>query len=316
MPAGNNGWQRFTPLMHAHGGHSHGTGSHSASGLKTAFFLNLAFTIVEIAGGFWTNSVAVISDAVHDAGDCLSVGTAWYLEHVSHARPSRLFTYGYRRLSVLGGLITGLILLVGVGVVIWRAVSRLMAPEEVNAPGMIALGVLGILVNGAAMLRLRREQGLNAAIVGWHFLEDTLGWVAILLGSIALLIWHVPIIDPILSIAISLFVLFNVGRNLRRVLLVFLQTAPRGFDVEAFAAAARRVPGVCSTHHVHSWSIDGEAHVFSTHVVVRSDCTPADVVEIKHRLVALLEPHHFEHITIETEREGEPCVSPRHAEQH
>jgi cobalt-zinc-cadmium efflux system protein len=182
------------------------------------------------------------------------------LEHLSHAKPSALFTYGYRRFAVLGGLITGLILLVGVIVVAWRAVHRLLEPEEVNAPGMIVFGLLGVIVNGAALLRLRHGKSLNTQIVSWHFLEDTLGWIAILLGTIALLIWHMPIVDPILSIGISLFVLFNVGRNLRRVVLVFLQTVPPGFDVDAFQRGARKISRVVSTHHMHSWSIDGDRH--------------------------------------------------------
>jgi cobalt-zinc-cadmium efflux system protein len=289
----------------AHAGSAH-TGEASA-GLRMAFFLNLIFTLIEIGGGLWTNSIAVLSDAVHDAGDCLSVGVAWYLEHRSNSRPSALFTYGYRRLSVLGGMFTGLVLLAGVVAVLTRAIGRLANPEPVNAPGMIALGVLGVVVNGAALLRLRRGAGLNAGIMSWHFLEDTLGWAAILVGSVVLMVWDVPIVDPILSIGISLFVLWNVGRNLRKVLLVFLQTAPAGFDVDAFRQAARRIPQIVSTHHTHSWSIDGESHVFSTHLVLRRETSADEVPVIKQWVLDLLSPHRFEHVTIETERQGEPC---------
>jgi len=308
----------ISPTMHpdaVHAGHAPPEES-PTGGLRTAFFLNLGFTILEFFGGIWTNSVAILSDAVHDAGDCLSVGTAWYLEHISHAKPSALFTYGYRRFSVLGGLITGLVLLVGVIVVMWRAIHRLVEPEEVNAPGMIVFGLLGIIANGSALLRLRHGKSLNSQIVSWHFLEDTLGWIAILAGSIALLIWHVPIVDPILSIGISLFVLLNVGRNLRRVLLVFLQTAPAGFDVDAFKSAAQRIPRIISTHHTHSWSIDGERYVFSTHVVLGRETPPGEIVNVKRELLALLAPHDFEHITIETEREGEACVSGASGRHH
>jgi len=292
--------------MHTHSHHSEHDSS-DVGALRTAFLLNLVFTVIEFGGGLWTNSVAILSDAVHDAGDCLSVGTAWYLEHKSRRGPSALFTYGYRRLSVLGGMVTALVLVGGLVVVVWRAIDRLQHPAEVNAPGMIAFAVLGIVVNGAAVLRLRRRRGLNASIIGWHFIEDTLGWVAVLLGSIALMIWDQPIIDPLLSIGLSLFVLWNVVRNLRRVLLVFLQTAPSDFEPQKFLRAARQIPGVRSTHHTHSWSIDGERHVFSTHVVLSRTLEREDVIRVKQQLRSLLEPHHFEHTTIEIELEGEPC---------
>ncbi len=284
--------------------HDHDPSS-SSSNLKVAFFLNLGFTVLELFGGLWTNSIAIITDAVHDLGDSISLGLAWYFERLSLKGRTSRHTYGFRRYRLLGGLITGLVLLVGLSFVLSHAVARLAAPEPVKAPGMIVLALIGILFNGAAVLRVRRGSSLTERIVSWHLLEDTLGWGAVLIGAIIMSIWEVPIIDPLLSIGISLFVLVNVFRSLRQVMAVFLQTVPESFDAEAFAEAAGKIPGVVSLHHIHSWSIDGERHVLSAHVVIEGE--GADAASIKEQVRALVDPSAYEHVTLETEWSGEPC---------
>lgn len=289
-------------------GHQHDAESRN---IGVAFLLNFAFTILELVGGLWTNSIAILSDAVHDFGDCISLGLAWYLQRVSHRKGDAHFNYGYRRFSVLGALITGLVLLAGLLFILWKAIARLRNLEAVYAPGMIALAIIGIVFNGAAVLRVRRGSSLNERVMSWHLLEDVLGWVAVLVGSLMMSIWNAPIVDPILSILISLFVLWNVGRNLRKVLLVLMQHAPRSFDIAQFEATLRTLPRVVSGHHTQSWSIDGEKHVLSTHLVMQRDATREDIIEAKRGVRLALEPHDFEHVTTEVEFEGEEC-----ADQH
>lgn len=285
-------------------GHPHD--HHDSSGnLEVAFFLNFGFTILEFFGGLWTNSIAILTDSVHDLGDSVSLGLAWYFDRLSRRGRTPRHTYGYRRYRLLGGLITGVLLLVGLGFVLYHAVSRLADPQEVNTPGMMALALLGVLFNGAAVLRLKKGRSLTEKLVTWHLLEDTLGWLAVLVGAGIIAIWKVPIVDPILSIGISFLVLWNVGRNLRQVLLVLLQAAPEGFEADAFERRALQIEGVDSLHHIHSWSIDGESHVLSAHVVLRSEAENA--AAIKRMVRELVDPGTFEHITIETEFRGEPC---------
>lgn len=278
---------------------------HGGDNLKVAFFLNLGFTLIEIAGGLWTNSIAILADAVHDLGDSLSLGLAWYFDRVSRRGRTATQTYGYRRYSLLGGLVTGLVLLAGLGFVLWHSVQRLLEPAEVRVEGMIALAVLGVLFNGAAVLRVRRGTSLTERIVSWHLIEDTLGWVAVLVGAGIMAIWDAPIVDPILSIGISVVILWNVIRNLRGVLAVFLQASPEGFDVDEFVARARELEGIESLHHIHSWSIDGESHVLSAHIVRSGDST--DDAELRRKVRALLDPHAFEHVTLEVEAADEDC---------
>ncbi|MBK1881991.1 cation transporter [Luteolibacter pohnpeiensis] len=294
---------------HSHAGHLHGHDHASSDNLKVAFFLNVAFTILEIFGGIWTNSIAIITDALHDLGDSASLGLAWYFEHLSKKGRTSRHTYGFKRYRLLGGLITGLFLVAGLAVVLWKATTRLFHPESVNAPGMIALAVVGIVFNGAAVLRMKGASSLTERIVSWHLLEDTLGWFAVLLGAAAMSIWDVPIIDPLLSIALSLFVLWNVARNLKKVMVVFLQSTPESFDLKAFEAEIHALPNVESSHHIHGWSLDGESHVLSIHLVMNETATREQIVQTKQLVRNRLEPE-FKHVTIDIELAGEPCICP------
>lgn len=289
---------------HGHHGHAHASGAN----LRTAFLLNLSFTVIELVGGLLTNSIAVLSDAVHDLGDSLSLGTAWYFDRISRRGRTQRNTYGYRRYALLGGLVTALVLMVGLAFVVWQAVARLAEPQPVHAPGMMALAVLGIVFNGAAVLRVRAGTSLTERVVSWHLLEDTLGWVAVLVGAAAMTAWNVPWIDPALSIGISVFVLWNVVRNLRRFFDVFLQRAPHGFDQQRFEAAVREIPGVRAVRHTHSWSIDGESHVMTTHLVMQPDCSRQDILAAKRRVRQLVDPHGYEHLTVEVELAGEESL--------
>lgn len=291
---------------------AHDHSSESSGNLKVAFFLNLGFTVIEIIGGFWTNSIAILTDALHDAGDTASLGLAWYFDKLSDKESNFEHTYGYKRFRLLGGLITGVVLIVGLIFIIWHAVGRLLSPESVNAPGMMILAVIGILVNGAAVLRVKKGSSLTEKVVSWHLLEDTLGWAAVLIGAGIMAIWDLPIIDPILSIGISLFVLWNVGRNLKDVLKVFLQTAPDSFDLKQFKLSISELPKVLSSHHTHGWSLDGESHVLSTHLVMDRQSTRDDILNAKKQVRDLLAEHNFKHLTIEVELENEDClISPK-----
>ncbi len=292
--------------MHTHNhGHSH---SHAATtNLGIAFGLNLAFTVLEIVGGLWTNSVAILSDAVHDAGDCLSLGVAWRLQGLSQRDADARFPHGYHRLSSLGALITGCVLLAGLSFVVWEAIHRLRKPAEVRAGGVIALALVGVAANGAAALRLRGGSSLNEQVASWHFIEDALGWIAVLVGGVVMAIWDAPIVDPLLSLGIALFVLRNVAINLKRVALVFLQAAPAGFDAGEFDRQVAALPRVVGCHDTRTWTLDGQRHVLSTHLVLAADSSREQIVEAKRRVHELLRGKAFEHITIEVELEGEAC---------
>ena len=282
--------------------------SHDSTGdLRLAFFLNLSFTIIEIAGGIWTNSLAILSDAIHDLGDSLSLGMAWYLETYAHKEKDKKYSYGYRRYSLLSALINTVVLIVGSVFILSRAVMRLFNPEPVDAKGMILFAVLGIIVNWLAMLRLRGGKSLNARVVAWHLIEDVLGWVAVLIMSIVLLFTDLYILDPIFSILITCFVLYNVIKNLRKTLALFLQAVPENMDLEMIENRLLAIDNVCSSHHTHIWSMDGEHHVLTTHLVVEEDTSQDEVLCIKEDINQLSKEMDFLHTTVEIEYGDEKC---------
>ncbi len=275
--------------------------------IRTAFLLNLFFTVIEIGGGLLTNSVAILSDAIHDLGDSLSLGLAWYLEGFANKSIDRKYSYGYRRFSLLAALFNTLILIIGSLFILSKAIPRLLNPEMPDAKGMILFACVGILVNGLAVYRLRGSHSLNARVVMWHLLEDVLGWAAVLLVSITLLFFDLPRLDPLLSIIITGYVLFNIIRNLRKTLALFLQAVPDHIDVETIENRLGTIENVCSTHHTHVWSLDGEHHVLTTHIVVEDNTDREQILCIKQEVKELSDELDLMHTTIEFEYGDEIC---------
>lgn len=216
---------------HHHHGHDH-SHDHETKNIQVAFWLNLGFALFEIAGGLYTNSVAIMSDALHDLGDSLSLGTSWYFQKKSQQKRDSTFTYGYRRFSLLGAFINSIVLTVGSAFIISESVQRIFNPAQPNAKGMLILAVIGIGVNLIAMLRLKRGISINERVISLHFLEDVMGWAAVLIGSLVMMFYSVPILDPILSLGIALFILFNVYKNMKTVFQIVLQGAPENISEE------------------------------------------------------------------------------------
>lgn len=282
-------------------GHSHGTDS-----IRAAFFLNLAFTVIELIGGVLTNSIAILSDALHDLGDSLSLGLSWWLEAFSARPASARFTYGMRRFSLLGSLINAVVLLSGSLFILTEAVPRLFAPQETNSPGMIGLAVLGVVVNGMAVLKLRPGKSENIKTLSWHLLEDVLGWAAVLVGSLLIYLTEWYVIDPLLSLGITCFILWNVFRRLNSTVSLFLQAAPTGIDTAEIAERIGSLSGVLGHHHMHVWSLDGEHHVLTTHIEVEDNSAQA-TERLKEEVRRLAAEFGFSHVTVEIDLPGECC---------
>ena len=283
---------------HAHGhSHSHNHGA-AAGRLGIAFFLNAAFTIVELVGAWFTNSTAIAADAMHDLGDTFSLAFAWAMQGVSKKNPTKAYTYGFRRLSLVGAFVNVVVLLAGGALVLVESVPRLANPETPDAMGMLGLAVLGVVVNGVAVLRVRSGTSLNERIVTWHLLEDVLGWVAVLIVSVVMLFADVPILDPLLSIVITSWVAFNALKNLRATTKLFLQAVPEDIDVEELKSAASAVTGVEELRHVHVWSMEGEHHVLTGDLLV-SVTDLASAADLREQVRELLKEKGINHCTLE-----------------
>tara|TARA_R110000737_G_scaffold347664_1_gene379664 strand:- start:13420 stop:14292 length:873 start_codon:yes stop_codon:yes gene_type:complete len=281
--------------------------SHSSKNLKAAFFINLFFTIFEFFGGIYVNSVSIVSDAVHDLGDSLSLGTAWYLQEKSKKEANSKFSFGYRRLSLLGALINSVVLIVGSIYVVSEAIQRIVQPESSDAKGMFIFALIGIAVNGYAAWKLSSGKTLNERVVSWHMLEDVLGWFAVLIVSIVLLFKDIPFLDPALSLLITAYILWNAQKRLRETLHLFLQGKPVNIDQAKIEQELVAVEHVDSVHHTHIWSLDGEHHVLTTHVKLKKINDVNLLLKIKGDLKEVVKKYHFEHYTIETEVDEENC---------
>jgi len=285
--------------------HEHeGTGEKN---IRVAFFLNLVFTVAEFAGGSLFGSLAITADALHDLGDSFSLALAWFFERISGRRPTALFSYGYRRFSLLAAFANGLVLLAGGAAILWSAVPRLLQPVRPVAGGMLAFAVVGVIVNGAAALRLRRGRSLNEQVVAWHFVEDVLGWAALLAISLALMVWDLPVLDPAASILITIVVLVNVIRNLGRTVVIFLQGVPPALPLRGVEERLLSVGGVRGVHDLHLWTLDGEHHILTAHVVVPGGTSIGDSMAVKCGVRDAATALGIGHATIEIEQEGEAC---------
>lgn len=288
-------------------GHDHHH-HHSQSGtIGTAFILNLLFTVIEIVGGLISNSTAILADAIHDLGDSFTLGLSWYFEKVSTKKPDALYSYGYRRFSLLGALISAIVLVTGSLFLLREALPRIAHPAATDARSMLWFSIVGVTVNGIAALRVAKNEGLNSKIVSLHLLEDVLGWIGILVLSIILNFRDWYILDPIFSIAITLFVLFNVIRQLKKISVVFLQGVPENIDIKLVENQIQNVNGVKSCHHSHIWTLDGEHHSLTTHIVVSNDYSKENIIRLKQEAKVLLRKFHIFYYTLEIEYEDEDC---------
>ena len=265
-----------------------------------AFILNLFFSIFEFFGGFFTNSVAIISDSIHDLGDAISIGISYFMEKKSKKGADNKYTYGYIRYSVLGGVITTTILLVGSILVIVGAVNRLFNPAVINYNGMIIFAIIGVILNSIAFYTTKEGDSINQKAVHLHMTEDILGWLIVLIGAIIMNFTDIKILDPIMSIGVALFIFINSFKNLKKVLDLFLGKTPNDIDIDKLKKELIDINEIDDIHHIHVWSIDGYNNYATMHIVTKSK----NIKNLKKKIREELEKHNICHAILETEEEA------------
>jgi len=274
----------------------------SEKSILIAFILNLSFSVFEYLGAALTGSVALMSDALHDIGDALSIGASFLLERKSKKRPDDRYTYGYARYSVFGGVVTTLILLTGSGVIIYNAIGKIIAPESIDCNTMLIFALIGVAVNLCATFFTRGGTSINQKAVNLHMLEDVLGWVVVLAGTLIMRFTGFVLIDPLMSIGISAFIVYRAIATLKEALDLFLEKAPLGTSVSDIKSRLRAIDGVLDVHHVHVWSLDGIKNYATLHIV-----TETDGYELKEAVRKELENIGINHATLELEKGNEYC---------
>jgi cation diffusion facilitator family transporter len=278
----------------------------SEKNIAVAFILNFSFSIFELIGGIWTNSVSIISDSIHDFGDCLSIAISWLLEKKSGQKPDKFYTYGYQRFSVLGAMINSFVLFAGALIMLIGAITRILNPAPVNYDGVLFLAVIGLFVNGYGAYKTISGEKISEKAVGLHLLEDVLGWIAVLFAAIVMKIFDCPIIDPILSICITLFILYNVIKNVKKIFEIFLDKSNPNIDIEKLKNKLIKLEKILDVHHLHSWT-DGINNFFTLHAIINDLSNKNDIIQIKKNIRGKLADEKINHVTIEIEFESENC---------
>lgn len=277
---------------HAHDAHSHAKFGHvvgsrstgqAISNIRIAFLLNLLFAVIELVGGWWTQSVAIQADAIHDFGDSLVLLAALVLQTWSNAAARGRFTFGFRRLSLLSAFGASLVILIGSVFIVWSAIGRLISPQTPHLVGMFWLALLGVSVNGYAAWRIGQGESLNERALSWHLIEDLLGWVAVLFGSILMHFYDIPWLDPVMSLVIAGFIIMGSTRNMWASTQIFLQAAPR-LDFDSIRSKLLTVKGVHRVGALKTWSLDGVHHVASVHLVIPTTLDATTRATIKKQI--------------------------------
>ena len=263
-----------------------------------AFFLNLSYAIVEfIAGGIFGSS-AVLADSVHDLGDAIAIGVSAFLETISNREEDSQYTLGYKRFSLLGALVTAVILMTGSVLVILENITKLFHPQPVNDEGILWLGIIAVSINVLASLVVRKGKTKNESILSLHFLEDTLGWVAVILMAIVLRFTDWYILDPLLSLVISFFILSKAIPRFWSTLKIFLDAVPEGVDIQQVKSDLEQLDHVASINQLNLWTMDGLEKNAIVHVCLKK----VEHMEVcKEAIRAMLKDYGFQNITIEVD---------------
>ncbi len=265
-----------------------------------AFILNLAFSVFEFIGGVLTGSIAIISDAIHDTGDALTLGVSYFLEKKSKSKADDIFTYGYTRYSILGSLFISIMLIFGSAFIIYNSIKRIINPSTINYDGMIIISIIGISVNFAAAYITHGGKTLNQRAVNLHMFEDVLGWIVVLIGAIAMRFSDISIIDPIMSFSVAIFVILNAIKTLKESLNIFLDKTPDGISISNIKSELLSIKGIIDVYHIHVWSVDGENNCATMHIITNEEPSI-----IKRNAKEKLNSLGIIHTTFELESNGE-----------
>ena len=270
----------------------------SSRNMTIAFLLNFSFAIIEFIFGLLFHSSAVLADAIHDTGDALAIGLSTFFEKISTRKEDREYTLGYKRYSLLGALLTSVILLIGSTLVIVENVPKLFAPEKVNYDGMLVLGIVAIAVNTAASRVVSHGHSHNESILSLHFLEDILGWLAVILVSLILRFTDWYFLEPLLSLVIAGFILSQALPKFWENIQIFLDHVPSDVDLSQLYREIAVLENVRAITQLNVWTTDGLEKYAMLHICLEN---PNLLAETQASLRQKLLAYGIAKVTIQTD---------------
>ena len=289
--------------MHKHTNHEH----KSSQWIWTAFILNLIFAVIEFVWGTLTNSIAIISDSIHDFWDSLAIWLAYIFEKISSKKANEKYNYWYARYSILWALITVLILVVGSFLIMKNAIERFSEPIEIHSIWMLILAVIWLAINGYAAWKTAKWNGMNEKAITLHLLEDVLWWAAVLIWAILIYFFHRNFIDSILSIWICIFILFNACVLIKWIANIFLEKTPEWISYEKLIKQIKKIEWIQDAHHMHVWTLDWSKNYMTIHALIDKKLKTKDIINLKKDMKKLLKKEWIDHSVIEFEWEDENC---------
>lgn len=283
-------------LSHNHNHHHHST---SFKNIKIAFLLNFIFSLIEIVGGLLTNSSAILSDAIHDLGDSLSLGLALLFEKKSAKEPNDKFPYGYKRLSAISALINTIVLSLGTVFVFKESITRILNPQPVIAEGMLFLAIFGVIINGASVLKMKNGIKISEKAVMLHLLEDLFGWLAVLIVSIVVAFTDFYVLDPILSLIICFIMFRNIYYNTKTLYNLIMQGTPENINIKEIKEHLSKEYPIQKVSSLKIWSLDGESNIATISITIDKNIDTSNTNKIKQSIRNYFKDYNISDITIE-----------------
>lgn len=271
----------------------------STKNISFAFLINIIFMVIVAIGAIFTNSMAIIADLLHGFSDTFALGFSWFFQRLSEKEKDDKFTYGYRRFSLLGAILTSTIIIFGSIYVLLESVDRLFAPVTPQAEGMILVAILAIILKSASVLKLVGSKTLNEQTVSIHLIGDLLGWIALLLVGTALLFYNIPDLDVFLSIVITIWMVYNLAKTLFYSFKILLLRAPEKINQSKLKSEILDIEGIDDILKFYLWSIDNQQNILTLKIDLTDDLKVSDTEKIKKSLANLCLLHDIEDINIE-----------------
>lgn len=285
--------------------HIHDFEYHKASeNISFAFFLNILFMVIVGVGALYTNSMAILADLLHGLSDTIALGFSWFFQRFSEKEEDEKFTYGYRRFSLLGAVVTSAIIIIGSSLILIESVSRLFAPVEPHASGMVIVAILAIFLKTLSVIKLRDAQTLNERAVSIHLIGDLMGWIALLVVGVVLIFYNIPILDVLLSIAITIWMIYNLVKTLFYSFKILLLEAPENVDQNKLKKDILSIEGIDDIVKFYLWSLDNQKNILTVKINLKDDLKVSDTENIKENINNLCSVHGIEDINIEFDKKN------------